>query len=121
MNKSVSKQASGWIEFSSEMLSEEFLRKQFPASAGYRISPGTYRANERFSAYVGREIAVYVIEGNCTYNSEELSCHVTSGQFLELSPGWYTFEAGGAPVQLVKVFKIPDVLRRKERLNDGEA
>lgn len=110
-----------WSDVSSLMMSEEVLRGQFPASAGYRHSPGIYQANERFPAYVGRAISVYVIEGDCTYSSEELSFHVTGGQFLELSPGWYTFEAGGAPVKLVKVFKIPDFLRREERLNDGEA
>lgn len=121
LNKSPSRLAIEWSDVSSVILSEEVLREKFPIDAGYRIRPGIYHANERFPVYVGRTITVYVIEGDCTYSSAELSVHITSGQFLELSPGWYTFEVDGASVQLVKVFKLPKIFKVEDRLIDGEA
>lgn len=99
-----------WTEVSSEPISEKAIRALYPASKGYRHFPNAYAAGVRFGGDHSRESRVFVLEGACTYCIGDSKVTIRAGEFAELVPGAYQFEASPThPVRLVTVYGLSEL------------
>ncbi|MGM9483871.1 hypothetical protein ACS5PN_21925 [Roseateles sp. NT4] len=97
-----------WTEISDRDLTEDAVKALFPAEQGHRFFPNRYDAGAKFSGSLSQASRVYVFEGRCTYHTDAGPALVHAGEYADLLPGPYEFEASvESAVCLMKVYRLP--------------
>jgi hypothetical protein len=96
-----------WDTVSDGALSEASIRSRLSHPERYRVSTYRYPPGTSLSGS-GRAGLAYVLAGECRYRVSGTDVRICERQFADIPEGPFEFETGTEPVELVRVWLLPE-------------